>query len=346
MRRTYNPGHILLLSPLVTHITMNNKTICVLGGGGFVGQHLVALLAERGYRVRVPARRRETAKRLFVHATVEVVEADVHDPAQLQALLAGVDAAINLVGILHESAPGRDDTPRARRGSFQQAHVELPRKLIAACRAAGVPRLLHMSALGADPISRSAYQRSKAAGEELALDAAREGLAVTVFRPSVIFGPGDSFLTLFARLLRLAPMLPLAGAGARFQPVYVGDVARAFADALERPETHGQRYALCGPRIYTLAELVRLTARTLGLKRLILPLNQAQSYWFARLMELKPGAKLMTRDNHYAMLTDNVCPGGHPAIFGSPTPLEAVIGYLGEASPRRQYRQHRADAGR
>jgi NADH dehydrogenase len=201
-----------------------------------------------------------------------------------------------------------------------------------------------MSALGADSNSRSAYQRSKAEGEALVLKAA--DLDVTVFRPSVIFGPGDSFLTMFAQLLKLAPVVPLAGASARFQPVFVGDVARAFADALDKPESFRLAYNLCGPKVYTLAELVRLTARALGMTRFVLPLGNTASYWFARMMELKPGDKIMTRDNHYAMLTDNVCPAGFPALFGQPTALESVIGYLREAHPRRHYHGFRSQAGR
>jgi NADH dehydrogenase len=316
-----------------------------VGGSGFVGHHLVALLAKRGYRVVVPANRRESAKDLVVMPTVEVVQANVHDAAALQALLQGVDAVINLVGLLHETAAGQVDSRRAARGSFRHAHVELPRKIIQACLAAGVPRLIHMSALGADHSSRSAYQRSKAAGEE-AVRAAPQQLMTTIFRPSVIFGPGDSFLTLFAKLLRISPVVPLAGARARFQPVFVGDVARAFADALEQPDTAGQTYSLCGPKVYTLAELVALTARELGLRRWILPLGVTASYWFARLMEFKPGRKIMTRDNHYAMLTDNICPQGHPPKSVCDTSLESVIGYLREQGPRRTYPRHRAKAGR
>jgi len=322
------------------------KTVCVLGGGGFVGHHLVTLLATRGFRVRVPARRREDAKDLLVLPGVEVIEADIHDPATLRSLLDGMEAVVNLVGILHETTPGDAESDKTRRGSFRQAHVELPRKVIAACREAGIGRLLHMSALGADTRSPSAYQRSKAEGESLVLQAGDNTLAVTVFRPSVIFGPGDSFLSLFAGLLRFAPAIPLAGAAARFQPIYVADVARAFADALDKPETYGQAYNLCGPRVYTLEELVQLTAKTLGMCRLVLPLGQGASLMFARLMELKPGAKIMTRDNHYAMLTDNVCAEGYPALFGKPTPLESVIGYLRAAHPRGHYHGFRRGAGR
>ncbi len=325
---------------------MNIDTVCVLGGGGFVGHHIVSLLAARGCRVRVPARRREDCKDLVVLPGVDVVEADIHDPASLQALFAGMDAVVNLVGILHETASSGADSATARQGSFWHAHVELPRKVIKACRETGVRRLLHMSALGADSASRSAYQRSKAEGEALALKATDASLNVTVFRPSVIFGPGDSFLTMFAQLLKLAPVVPLAGASARFQPIYVADVARAFADALDMPETFGRAYNLCGPKVYTLEQLVKLTARTLHMSRFVLPLGESASYAFARLMELKPGAKIMTRDNHYAMLKDNVCPQGFPAVFGQPAALESVIGYLKEAHPRRHYHGFRARAGR
>jgi NADH dehydrogenase len=320
------------------------KTICVLGGSGFVGHHLVALLAKRGYRVKVPARRREKVKDLAVLPGVEVIQANVHDTNVLKEVLKGMDAVINLVGLLHETAAGQMETEHVQRGSFHYAHVELPSRTVQACFVADVPRLIHMSALGADPVSRSAYQRSKAAGEEVVRNA--RSLQATIFRPSVIFGPGDSFLSLFASLLRMAPVVPLAGAHARFQPVYVGDVARAMADALEDPASIGRTYPLCGPRIYTLAELLRLTARELGLKRWIIPLGPKLSYWFARLMELKPGNKIMTRDNHYAMLTDNVCPKEHRPFCTCPTHLESVIGYLRQQDPRRTYMGHRARARR
>jgi uncharacterized protein YbjT (DUF2867 family) len=315
---------------------MIHNKLCVIGGGGFVGRHLVSLLAAGGKRVLVPGRRPERVKDLTVLPTVQVLEADVHDPDVLNGLIRGTDAVINLVGILHGSA-----------ADFERAHVDLPAKIVRACRQEGVARLVHMSALGADPGSLSVYQRTKARGEAAVLEAGCEGgLAVTVFRPSVIFGPGDSFLSLFAGLMRLAPILPLAGAAARFQPVYVGDVARAFARSVDMPETHGQVYNLCGPGVYTLMELVRLAGQAAGVVRPILPLGWRASYLFARLMELKPGRKLMTRDNYYAMRTDNVCQDGFPAVFGTPASLEAVIGYLREEDPRRDYGRFRSRAGR
>jgi len=204
----------------------------ILGGAGFLGRHLAAELARRAVEVTVPSRRRERAKHLIVLPTVDVVEADVNAPGVLERLAKGRDAVINLVGILH--------------GNFERAHVELPRAIVAACRAGGVARLLHVSALGAAPDAPSEYLRSKARGEEVVLGAA--GLEATVFRPSVVFGPEDRFLNTFASLARYLPVLALACPHARFQPVYVGDVARAMAEALEKPEARGKRYELCGPR--------------------------------------------------------------------------------------------------
>ena len=315
---------------------MNTKKICILGGGGFVGHHLASRLAAQGHRIVVPTRRRARVKDLTVLPTVDVVETDIHDLHALERLFKGMDAVINLVGILHGSHK-----------DFIRNHVKLPHKAMEACHSAGVSRLLHMSALGADVNSKSFYQHSKGEGERLVLEPSRvHDLDVTVLRPSVIFGPGDSFLTMFASLLRLAPVVPLAGAASRFQPVYVEDVARAFALSLDDPATFGQAYNLCGPHVYTLAQLVQNVAATLGLTRTIIPLGSTASYWFARAMELKPGTKIMTRDNYYAMQTDNVCPDGFPDRFGAPTALEAVIGYLREEDPRRAYMAHRTSAHR
>ena len=200
---------------------MELNDICVIGGGGFVGRHIVRALAARGLRVKVPARDRERVKELILLPTVDVVYADVHDPATLDELVRGSGAVINLVGVLHD---GRGNA------SFEQAHVELTRKIIAACESNGVKRYLHMSALGADANGPSRYQQSKGRAEALVRASKLEW---TMFRPSVIFGPDDSFLNLFAKLLALAPVMFLAKAQARFQPVYVADVATAFLRAFD-----------------------------------------------------------------------------------------------------------------
>lgn len=344
---------------------MKFEKICVLGGSGFVGSALVSELAARGKRVKVLTRRREHAKALILLPTVEVVEANVHDARVLAREFRGCDAVINLIGILHEKARGRVDKPQARRGDFHENHVELPRKAINACAEAGVARLLHMSALGADPTSRSAYQRSKGAGEALVRESgmqasahpgtlggakltARRGMQVTIFRPSVIFGPGDSFLNLFARLLKLLPVVPLACPDARFQPVYVGDVASAFADSLDDLETFGKTYDLCGPREYTLLQLMQYLQKVLNAGARLVTLSDRLSYLNAWMLEMKPGAKLMTRDNYFAMQVPNVCSGGNPVLPNwRPQALEALApAWLGGAEARGHYNDYRNQAHR
>jgi len=344
---------------------MKIEKVCILGGTGFVGSALVSEMAARGMQVRVLARRRENAKQLILLPTVEVLEVDVHDERALVRAFDGCNAVINLVGILHESVKGRVDSPENRRGDFHQCHIELPRKVVGACAQAGINRLLHMGALGADPTSRSAYQRSKGIGEAIVREAgmvstpapgtlngakltARRGLHVTIFRPSVIFGPADSFLNLFARLLKCLPAIPLASPQAQFQPVYVRDVARAFVESIDNPETFGQAYDLCGPKRYTLLELMHMLVHLLGIRRRILPLTDRLSYWNAWLLELKPGRRIMTRDNYYAMQIPNVCTGSNPSPPDwHPVSLEAAApGWLQGISQRSGYQRYRNRAHR
>jgi NADH dehydrogenase len=279
---------------------MKQMTVVVFGGSGFIGSHLVAHLADEVARVIVPTRRALNARHLICLPGVEVVELDVlgAGPDALALLLAGADAAINLVGVLH-SKTGTPYGPQ-----FGAAHVELPRKIVAACARAGVRRYLHMSALGADRDGPSMYQRSKADGEIAAR--AQESVAATLFRPSVVFGPGDHFMNMFARMQRWLPVVPLACAGTEFQPVYAGDVALAYIHALRDPKTRHQVFALGGPAIYTLAELVRLAGRWSHHERPIIELPMALARLQARLFELLPGTPLLSRDNLDSMKTDNV----------------------------------------
>ncbi len=284
---------------------MRHKDVLVIGGAGFVGRHVVAALAARGIRVTVPTRRRERARHLLLLPTVDVVETDIGRPGELERLAAGHDAAVFLPGILH-SRRGRTDErgPHDYGPDFARVHVELAQALVNACHAAGVKRLLHMSALGADPGAPSEYLRSKAIGERAAL--AAEDIAVTVFQPSVIFGPEDSFLNLFAKLARFLPVLAVPCPEAQFQPVFVRDVAQAFAAALDAHEAAGQRYRLAGPRRYTLRELVRTVCELTDRRRLILGLGPRLSTLQARLMELSPWP-LLTRDNLRSMQLPSVC---------------------------------------
>jgi NADH dehydrogenase len=276
---------------------MRPLSIVLFGGTGFIGSHLAARLAERDVTI-VAATRHEAHAMHLMPLGVDIVEADIHDDAVLRRLVAGKDAVINLVGILH-SRRGEPYGPQ-----FRHVHVDLPHRIAAACAAGGVPRLLHMSALGAARNGPSMYQRSKADGE---LAAASEAtVAPTIFRPSVVFGPGDNFLNMFARLQRHLPAVPLAGAEARFQPVYVGDVAEAYVRALFDEHSRNRIYELGGPGIYTLAELVRLAGRYSGHPRPVFPLPDALARLQAMFFELLPGTPLITRDNLDSMKIDNV----------------------------------------
>ncbi|MES2831915.1 MAG: complex I NDUFA9 subunit family protein [Pseudomonadota bacterium] len=275
-------------------------SVLVIGGTGFIGAHLIARLAADGRRVIVPTRSANHSRKFSVLPTVEVVQADVHDATVLAGLMARCDAVINLVGILHS----RSGAAGSRYGrAFARAHVELPKKIAAACVAAGIERYLHMSALGASAQGSSMYLRSKADGEA----AVRAALpAATIFRPSVVFGPQDQFLNLFASLQRFFPVMPLGGADARFQPVYVGDVAQAFVNALEHPTTFGKTYELGGPSVYTLRQLVMLAGQWSGNRRPVIGLPPALARLQAFALEWMPGGPLMSRDNLDSMKQDNI----------------------------------------
>jgi len=278
------------------------KQLMLLGGTGFVGRSLCEALtrADPALRIVVPSRRPERAKRLASLPALRLVGADVHDEAQLASLLEGCDAVVNLVAILHGSP-----------SDFERTHVELPRKLANACRARGIARLVHVSALGADANGPSRYLRSKGRGEAVLREAALE---LSVLRPSVIFGADDRFLNLFARLQALFPVLPLAGAKARFQPVWVADVAAALARCLFDRSTIGVSFECAGPQVYTLAELVRLAGHWSGHRRPVIPLPDALGRLQALAMELVPGEPLMSRDNLDSMRVDNVASGVLPGL--------------------------------
>lgn len=316
---------------------MKIQSVCVIGGSGFLGGHIVNQLAAQGIDVRVPTRRREHAKALIVLPTVDVVNADVHDPATLARMVAGADAVVSLVGILHEN----------RKGDFARVHTELPRKIVDACREQGVRRLVHVSALGAAHDAPSEYLRSKAGGEQQVRVAQASGIRTTIFRPSVIFGRDDSFLNLFACLAQLLPLIALANPKTRFQPIFVEDVARAVVTCLGEPGTFDQSYDLCGQKIYTLQELVEYVCSVLGIERPIIPLSDPLSYLQAWAMEWLP-VKLMTRDNYYSMKVDSVCDCAFPGVFGfEPTPMEAVVPlYLAGTAPRARYKWFRYRARR
>ena len=276
------------------------RNVLVLGGTGFLGRHVCEKLQRAGWRITVPTRRAINAKSVQHLPSLTVVQADVHGEAALARLLPGHAAVINLVAILH-----------GNEAAFERTHVALPTKLANACLASGVRRLVHVSALGVASDSPARYQRSKARGEQVLRNA---DLDLTVLRPSVIFGAGDRFLNLFAQLQKLFPVVPLAGAKAKFQPVWVEDVAQAVVSSLQQPQSVGQTIECVGPNVLTLADLVRIAGRYGSRQRAILPLPNALGQLQAMLMELAPGEPLMSRDNLAAMSVDNVASGQLPGM--------------------------------
>jgi NADH dehydrogenase len=291
---------------------MKITRIALIGGSGFVGRHLSRHLHGRGYACRVVTRHAHRHRELATVA--ELVEADPFDQRQLTAALDGCDAVVHLVGILNASDAER---------SFRRIHVELVESVLTACLAVGVRRLLHMSALNADEASGgSQYLRTKGEGENRAHILGKAAIAVTSFRPSVIFGPDDSFLNRFATLLKIPGPMPLACPDAKLAPVYVGDVVAAFANALNDPKTFGKHYELCGPQVYTLEQLVRFVARHSGRDKRIIRLSDKLSRLQASMLQHVPG-KPFTPDNYLSLRTASVChEDGLRALGVIPTSLE------------------------
>lgn len=293
--------------------------ILVLGGTGFVGRRVAQQLSQLGWRVTVPTRRLSQAAPLQAMPGVTAVQANVHRDADLAGLVQGHDAVVSLVAILHGSP-----------ADFEQVHVHLPARLAAAMQKAGVQRLVHVSALGADADGPSAYQRSKARGEAV-LQAA--DLALTVLRPSVIFGEQDRFLNLFAQLQKVFPVMPLAGAHTRFQPVWVDDVASAVVVCLTRSDVSGQVFELAGPDVLSLQALVQLTGQWAGVRgakgRPVWPLPHWAGWCQAALLECLPGQPLMSRDNLASMKVHNTATGQHPGLQA----LGIVAGRLSDIAP-------------
>jgi len=314
------------------------RRVAVLGGSGFVGRALCERLSasSASLRIVVPTRRLQHARPLWPLPALDVLQADVHDERELTQVLAGCDAVVNLVAILHGSAD-----------EFERVHVALPRRLAQACAAAGVRRVVHLSALGVASAAPSHYLATKAAGEAVLQQAP---LALTLLRPAVMFGAEDHFMNLFARLQAVLPLMPLACAGAGFQPVWVDDVAAAIVACLLRPESAGEVYECAGPRVYTLSRLVHLAGQWSGHDRpqLRLPLWAGQLQALA--LELLPGPPLMSRDNLKSMQVPNIPSGQRPGLDAlgiRPTALEAVAPlYLGAQDGRARLEPLRAAARR
>jgi uncharacterized protein YbjT (DUF2867 family) len=290
-------------------------TIAVTGGTGFVGRSLITHLAAAGHAVRVATRNAARADALLPLSSVEIHAGNVYDPDFLRRVFDGCDAVVNLVGILNERGFGG--------GGFRRAHVVFTGGLLQAMRQTHVRRLLHMSALNADAArARSYYLRTKGEAEQLIH--AEGALSWTIFRPSVIFGSGDSLTTRFAGLLRAsAGWLPLARATARFAPIFVGDVAQAFLRALDDGRSAGTTYELCGPEVLTLGQLVREIALTARLPCHVLALPDALAWLQGAIMGLIPG-KPFSLDNYRSLQSDSICrENGCQALGLRPASLKA-----------------------
>lgn len=293
-----------------------------------MGRQVCEQLVRAGHRVTVPTRRASRAACVQTLPGLTVLQTPVFDEASLAQLIAGHDAVVNLIAVLH-----------GNEARFEQVHVQLPTLIARAMHSAGVRRLVHVSALGADPQGPSMYQRSKARGEAV-LQAA--GLELTVLRPSVIFGAQDQFLNLFADLQQLAPFVPLAGSGTQFQPVWVSDVAAAIVRCLQDRHTIGLTVEACGPETFTLGELVKLSGQWAGVNggkgRPVIPLPRWVGWLQALAMEMMPGEPLMSRDNLASMAVNNVASGQWPGLQSLGITPAAVSGvaptYLGRKGPR------------
>lgn len=296
---------------------MTNDTICILGGTGFVGRHLASRLHQHGWRIRVLTRNIQRRRELAVLPRVDTITVPDLSDATLAERLEGCSTVVNLVGILNGS-PER----------FEAVHAELPRRVARIAAERGVGRFLHMSALNADADQGpSLYLKSKGRGEQAAFEVGRTtGLKVTAFRPSIIFGPDDSFFNRFAALLRISPVFPLACPRSRFAPVHVLDVVQAFMRALDDDSTAGQAYELCGPNTYTFRELIDMTLRWNGMRRLVVPLPDALARLQARIFEWVPGQPF-TMDNYRSLQRDNVCSGDNGLLRLGITPrsVESVM---------------------
>jgi uncharacterized protein YbjT (DUF2867 family) len=309
------------------------KKILLLGGSGFIGSSLAEQLTGCGYFVTLPTRRYARAKHLSLLPTIDIVESDIHNEADLFNLMQGQDAVINLVGILH--------------GDFEREHVAFPKLVAETCVKAGVPRFIHMSSLNADANGPSQYLRSRGRGEAAVWTVAKNNpsLKVTIFQPSIVYGEHDKFLNMFMRLVKFFPLIPLGSPDAKFQPVWVGDVVRAMATSVSMYATEGATYPLVGPKTYTLKELIKFVIGISGKARVVVGLPASLSMLQATIFQCLPG-KLITRDNVLSMRVPSTSDVPFPAIFGAAHNMESMVkSYLAGTAGRARYPAFRAGGG-
>ena len=318
------------------------RKIGLLGGTGFIGKHILSRWIKKGWQIRVLTRSREQHREILVLPSVELIAMDVYDQEQLNKQLSGCDVVINLVGILNES--GNDGS------GFHKAHVELAQKVLVAMQANNIKRLLHVSALNADAeAGKSHYLRTKGAAEDLVHQA--DGLNVTSFRPSLIFGENTPFFNKFGALLSVpSPLFMLPSGHAKFAPVWINDVIEAMALTLVNSEHYGKRYNLCGPKVYTLKELVVYLAKLMEVTRYVLPLEDKTSYWVANVMEKLVPGKPYSLDNFYSSQVESVCGDNNhlPQLGITPRTMESIMPryYSNATTPRELYSAFRMQSDR
>ncbi len=295
------------------------KKIAILGGTGFVGQSLCNRLSKDGYKLKVPTRNREYNRdNLILLPNLELIETDIHNSDDLKELLIDCDAVINLVGILNEK--------RNNGKGFRKVHVELVKNLISICKVHGIRRILQISALGADAKNgKSFYLKTKGEAEKL-LHSNSVGIKTTILKPSVIFGKKDSFFNRFAKLLKICPFFfPLACYKTKFSPIYVLDVVEMIAKSINDPNSYNKSYQLCGPKTYSLKNLISFTSETLDLKCVIIPLNNTLSYFQARVFDFLPNKPFST-DNYLSAQTDSICECNDLFRYNiKPTAIEDIV---------------------
>ncbi|MDC1311187.1 complex I NDUFA9 subunit family protein [Burkholderiales bacterium] len=274
----------------------NETTVLILGGAGFIGGYLASALSKSGYHVRVPTRNRERAKsQLIILPNVEVIQTDVSNIENLDNLFRGIDVVINCIGILHER----------QENEFTKFHATLVNRIVTSCNSQKIKHFIHLSALKASTAGPSAYLRSKAEGEDIICKTLNNEVTRNIIRPSVVFGAGDSFLTMFAELANWFPLIPLAKPKAKFQPVFVGDLVQVVMNCIDRTKKQ-TIIDLCGPKQYELIELVRYAASFGRFDSKVIPLPDWASYAQARAFEFLR-LKLITTDNLSSMSVDNTC---------------------------------------
>ncbi len=310
---------------------MNNLNVCILGGSGFVGHSIIAKLSPKVKHITVLTRRLETNRDLLVIPNISVIEVNLFKENSLNKHFEQADIVINLIGIINENL--------TKNATFRKIHVDLTQKVLSACANTNVQRLLHMSALNANASSgNSIYLRTKGEAENMAHTFTNAGLTVTSFRPSVIFGENDNFLNRFSSMLNVYPFIPLACPKSKFSPVYVGDVADAFINAITDTGTQGKRIELVGPKSYNLLDLVLYVKRLKKSSKWIMPLPNGLSKVMASILQYMPG-KPFTPDNYKSLQIDSM---GSPDTVACKTSIESIVpAYIGDNNEQTKLQHYR-----